>query len=83
MEEKLGLLVCRSSSMFASRTWEDYRQEEMEEKAGMLTFPEEDMDGRRFIPIPDAKWELAAEDAYFESLSGRLYARLSGMNKLL
>lgn len=65
------------------KTWVDYRIEELEEKAGFKpvdweNMPEYDMDGCRFQPYFTPEEELAMDDAYYRSVSRRLY-RLTQM----
>lgn len=61
------------------KTWESYRFEEMEEKAGVVSspdnYPERDMDGSHFIPYITPEEETAMEDAYYMSISKRLHIR--------
>lgn len=59
------------------KTWTDYRYQELQEKAGVPEykeddFPEFDMDGCRFVPHFDLKEEWCMDDAYLFSPSRRL-----------
>jgi hypothetical protein len=60
------------------KTWEDYRVEEMKAKTGLVDMPPGafNMPGGRFTKAPDAKWELASDDAYYYSVSERLQERI-------
>ncbi len=56
-----------------TKTWVDYRFEEMEEKAGVTLLPLYDMDGSYFVV--DEDWETTErDDAYIGSISKRLTA---------